>query len=162
MDRVRRAGDDVVVAKPIYALEWYEDEAGDAPVLRWLREDLTAQKRRAMGSAMNEILQYLGPEVVKGNFGDTLGGGLFEFRLDQDVKQILARKGKKPKRRDTESGGKILLRVFCHAHGQRIILLVGGYDKGKHSSHSYQQEQIALARARLKVWKARQRPSGRR
>jgi len=149
------------VSKPPYTLEWYEDDDGNEPVLRWLREELTPQKRRAMGTAMNEILQYLGPEVVRGNFGDTLGGGLFEFRLDQDVKQILARKGKKPKGRDRDESGKILLRVFCHAHGQRIILLVGGYDKGEHSSQNYQQEQIAIARARLKDWKARQRTTKR-
>ncbi|MEO6866882.1 MAG: hypothetical protein ABI200_02560 [Gaiellales bacterium] len=76
-----------------------------------------------------------------------------------DVKQILARKGKKPKQRDDEDAGKILLRVFCHAHGQRIILLVGGYDKGERPSHTHQQQQIALARSRLKSWKARQRPA---
>src|SRR5687767_12445530 len=140
--------------RPPYTLEWYEDENGEAPVLRWLREDLTPQKRRAMGTAMNEILQHLGPDVVKGNFGEALGGGLFEFRLDQDVEQILARKGKKPKARDRGRSGKILLRVFCHAHGNRIVLLLGGYDKGEHNSHAYQQAQIATARARLKAWKA--------
>lgn len=144
------------MTRPPFTLEWYEDELGDKPVLRWLREELTPQKRRAIGTAMNEILQYLGPEVVKGNFGDTLGGGLFEFRLDQDVKQILARKGKKARKRDQQEAGKILLRVFCHAHGDRIILLLGGYDKGERSSRTHQQEQIALARTRLKSWKARQ------
>ncbi len=143
------------MTKPPYTLEWYEDEHGDKPVLRWLRDELTPQKRRAIGTAMNEILQYLGPEVVKGNFGDTVGGGLFEFRLDQDVKQILARKGKTPKKRDRQDAGKILLRVFCHAHGRRIILLLGGYDKGERSSRAHQQEQIAIARARLKSWKGR-------
>jgi hypothetical protein len=147
------------VANPPYTLEWYEDEDGNKPVLRWLREELTPQKRRAMGTAMNEILQHLGPEVVQGNFGDTLGGGLFEFRLDQDVRQILARKQKKPRKKDLKESGKILLRVFCHAHGQRIILLLGGYDKGRHTSHAYQQQQIAIARGRLADWRARQRAS---
>lgn len=144
------------MARPSYTLEWYEDEHGDKPVLRWLREELTPQKRRAIGTAMNEILQYLGPEVVKGNFGDTLGGGLFEFRLDQDVKQILARKGKTPRKRDQQETGKLLLRVFCHAYGDWIVLLLGGYDKGERSSRNHQQEQIALARTRLKSWKSRQ------
>jgi len=105
---------------------------------------------------MNEILQHLGPRVVEGNFGDTLGGGLFEFRLDQDVEQILARKGKRAKTRDRGDGGRILLRVFCHAHGDRIILLLGGYAKRERPASRHQQQQIAIARERLKSWKARQ------
>jgi hypothetical protein len=43
-----------------YELEFYEDENGDVPVLRWLREELTPAKRRALGHAMNEVLQLLG------------------------------------------------------------------------------------------------------
>ena len=45
-------------------------------------------------SRMFEILQYEGPHVVGSNFGKGLGGGIFEFRLDQASAQILARKGK--------------------------------------------------------------------
>src|SRR5438445_9430870 len=86
--------------RPPYTLEWYEEVDGSAPVLRWLREELTPRKRRALGTAMNEILQHLGPGVVDGNFGKALRGGLFEFRLDQDVEEILARQGKKARSRD--------------------------------------------------------------
>jgi hypothetical protein len=35
--------------KPPYKLEWYEEEDGTIPVLRWLREELTPRKRRALG-----------------------------------------------------------------------------------------------------------------
>jgi len=52
---------------------------------------------------------------------------------------------------------KILLRVFCHAYGDRIVLLLGGYDKGERPSARHQQAQIELAKTRLKTWKARQR-----
>jgi hypothetical protein len=72
---------------------------------------------------MFEILQYEGPHVVGANFGKGLGGGLFEFRLDQDAAQLLARKGKKA--RPESEPAKILLRVFCHAHGNQIVLLLG-------------------------------------
>ncbi len=143
---------------PPYEIEFYQDADGDLPVLRWLKEDLTPQKRRALGAAMNEILQHEGAGVVDTNFGKALGGGLFEFRLDQSIKQILARKGRRSRKRD-EGGdpGRILLRVFCHAHGNRIVLLLGGYDKADHTSHSYQQAQIELARKRLKSWRERER-----
>ena len=65
---------------------------------------------------MFEILQHEGPRVVGTNFGKGLGGGLFEFRLDQDAAQVLARKGRSARREAVESS-KLLLRVLCHAHG---------------------------------------------
>jgi hypothetical protein len=104
---------------------------------------------------MFEILQYEGPNVVGTNFGKGLGGGLFEFRLDQDAAQVLARKGKRA--RPEGESAKILLRVFCHAHGDRIVLLLGGYDKGERPSARHQQAQIELARTRLKAWRARRK-----
>ena len=69
---------------------------------------------------------------------------------------MLGSKGKKA-RPETGETAKILLRVFCHAHGDRIVLLLGGYDKGERPSPRHQQAQIELAKARLKAWKARQR-----
>jgi putative component of toxin-antitoxin plasmid stabilization module len=104
---------------------------------------------------MFEVLQHEGPRVVTTNFGKTIGGGIFEFRLDQDAAQVLARKGKEAKEDEVEPA-RILLRVFCHAHGDRIVLLLAGYDKGERPSARYQQAQISLARARLKAWRARQ------
>ncbi len=56
------------------------------------------------------------------SFGRQLGGGLFEFRL-----------------RDTG----LLLRMFCHAFGDRIVLLVHGYDKGADPSDKRQAREIA-------------------
>jgi len=50
--------------------------------------------------------------------------------------------------RPIRSGDRILLRVFCHATGDRVILLLGGYDKGSPSPRK-QQREIARARARL-------------
>ena len=133
-----------------YELEFYEDENGDVPVLRWLREELTPAKRRALGHAMNEVLQFLGVGVCATEFGRQLGDGLFEFRLRRDLREIAPVGG-------TDSG-KLLLRVFCHAHGNRLILLVGGYDKGEHPSPRRQSAEIKLARARLRDWRRRQAP----
>jgi phage-related protein len=141
----------------VYTLEFYADEQGREPVLDWLRR-LTPHKRRAIGVAMFEILQHEGPDVVGTNFGRGLGGGLFEFRLDQDAAQVLARKGKRA--RPETAGTAILLRVFCHAHGDRIVLLLAGYDKGERPSTRHQQAQIALARARLRDWRDRRNQGG--
>ena len=75
-----------------YTLEFYEDEQGHEPVLDWLTR-MPPRKRRAIGVAMFEILQHEGPHVVGTNFGKGLGAGVFEFRLDQDAAQVLARSG---------------------------------------------------------------------
>ncbi|MGH7765561.1 MAG: type II toxin-antitoxin system RelE/ParE family toxin [Candidatus Dormibacteraceae bacterium] len=68
--------------------------------------------------------------------GRQLGGGLFEFRL-----------------RDRP----LLARVFCHAYGDRVVLLLAGYDKGRDPSSRRQEREIALARSRLSDWHSRQR-----
>ena len=142
------------MASPPYALEFYADVDGNEPVLDWLRR-LAPRKRRAMGVAMFEILQFEGPQVVGTNFGKWIGGGIFEFRLDQDAPQVLRRQGKQARPEDAEPS-KILLRVFCHAHGQKIVLLLAGYDKAWRPGARYQNEQIQVAKLRLKDWRARQ------
>jgi hypothetical protein len=59
-----------------------------------------------------------------------------------------------------------VLRVFCHAHGDRKILVLHGYDKGKSPSSRRQQREIEVARSRLALWRAtdaekRKKPRGR-
>ena len=136
-----------------FTLEFYEDEHGDQPVLRWLREDLTPTQRRAIGVALREILEHEGIGVCRSAYGKQLGGGLFEFRLRHDAAEILRSVGKEAR---PEAGGeRILLRVFCHAYGDRIVLLLGGYDKGADPSATRQQKEIAIARKRLTDFRKR-------
>ncbi len=138
-----------------YEIEFYENEVGDAPVLRWLREELTPRKRRALGTAMRGVLQVLGVAVCGTEFGRQLGKGLFEFRLrGADLPKVVPGPGAADR-----AEAKILLRVFCHAHGDKLILLLGGYDKGEDASAKRQDAEIAVARKRLKAWQQRQRRS---
>jgi hypothetical protein len=51
----------------------------------------------------------------------------------------------------------VLLRVFCHAHGHRVILLLAGYDKGADPSRKRQQREIDVARRRLADFQAQER-----
>ncbi|HET6437383.1 MAG TPA: hypothetical protein VFG59_04940, partial [Anaeromyxobacter sp.] len=51
---------------------------------------------------------------------------------------------------------RVLLRIFCHAHGHKLILLLGAYDKGEYTSPRRQDAESALARARLRDWRRRQ------
>jgi len=137
-----------------FRLEFYEDEHGESPVVRWLREDLSPTQRRAIGVAMTEILQAEGIGVCRTGHGKQLGDGLFEFRLRHDAAEILRSVGKDP--RPEPGDERILLRVFCHAHGDRIVLLLGGYDKGADPTRRRQQREIAEAHRRLADFRRRQ------
>jgi phage-related protein len=135
-----------------FTLEFYEDEHGDEPVLRWLR-GLSPIQRRAIGVAMAEILQVEGVNVCRGPYGKQLGDGLFEFRLRHDAAEIL--RGLGTPFRDEPGSERVLLRVFCHAHGDHLILLLGGYDKGSDPSRRRQQREIEIARTRLADFRRR-------
>lgn len=141
-----------------FTIEFYETEDGASPVLRWLREELTPTQRRAIGVAMAEILQVQGIGVCAGAYGKQLGDGLFEFRLRHDAGEILRSLG----RRASTHGERepILLRVFCHAHGEQVVVLLGGYDKRRDPSHRRQQREIATARKRLADFRRRLQADG--
>jgi hypothetical protein len=141
-------------ANPPYELEFYIDDVGREPALAFMRS-LSTLKRRAIGVALHEFLRHLGPDVVRTDFGKSLGGGLYEFRVDQDAEQILRKAGKDPRPESDE--GKILLRVFFHPHGKKLILLLSGYDKGERTSRAHQNAQIEEARKLLSRWKEREK-----
>jgi len=84
-----------------------------------------------------------------------LGDGLWEFRirhLAADIKAKYASIGKN----GPQPPEKILLRVFVHFYGNKVILLLHGYDKGANNSPTQQQKEILAARRRLTAWKAEQ------
>jgi DNA-binding XRE family transcriptional regulator len=114
-----------------FQLDFYEDEQGDSPVLRWLRDELTPTQRRAIGVALAEILQAEGIGVCRTSYGKQLGDGLFEFRLRHDAAEILRSVGEAARLEPRSE--RILLRVFCHAHGDRIVLLLGGVRQRRRS-----------------------------
>ena len=130
--------------QPVYEIEFYETPDGDQPARRWLLEELTPSKRRAIGTAMNHILAQEGVNVCETEWGKALGKGLYEFRLRDEIQEQGV----------TE---KILLRVFFHPYGNKIILLLGGYDKGEDSSSKRQHKEIAEARRRLDDFRDQQR-----
>ncbi|HEX9494220.1 MAG TPA: hypothetical protein VGA38_00500 [Candidatus Limnocylindria bacterium] len=106
---------------------------------------------------MNEVLQRYGIEVCRTEYGKHLGGGLFEFRLRHDSDEIIA-KHTDDTPDDEPDQGAILLRVFCHAHGDRLILLLAGYDKAAAPDHRREGKEIGLARRRLAEYRSRSGP----
>jgi hypothetical protein len=100
------------------------------------------------------VLAERGPDVCWTAWGKALGEGLYEFRVRHTAKEIAAMFGGTPP--GGKAGERVLLRVFFHAHGERVVLLLGGYNKGKDPSERRQQREIGAARKRLDDFKARQ------
>jgi phage-related protein len=139
-----------------YRIEFYADADGDRPVHRWLTGELSARQRRALGVAMFEYLQRYGAGVCSSEFGKALGDGLYEFRLRHDLPELVRRSGGEYRSAPDEgSPQKMLLRVFFAVYGDRVVLLLGGYDKAKTPGTKRQQSEIETARARLREWKRR-------
>ena len=107
-----------------FTIEFYEDAQGRKPVLRWIEKDLTPQQRRVLVAALDEILAHEGVGVCGMQFGRQLGRGLFEFRVSQPSL-------------------KILLRVFRHAHGDRLVLTSG--DEGSDSCRPAHRRSVSFA-----------------
>ena len=140
-----------------FTLEYYQSPDGDEPVRRWIFSDLDEHERRAIVLALEHILRVHGLDVCKTEYGRHLGQGLFEFRLRHNEAELQRRLHP-----DLPSAGamtdSVLLRVFCHAHGPRVILLLAAYDKGADPSKKRQQREIATARRRLRDFRSRRKP----
>lgn len=134
-----------------YEIVFYE-EGGGCPFARFL-DGLDLTRRLAMLAALEQILAEQGQDVCRSSWGKALGGGLFEFRVRHTAAEIRRLFGGDPPAQPGDHEGppgKVVLRAFCHAHGDKVVLLLGGYDKGADPSTKRQQKEIATARTRLK------------
>jgi len=138
---------------PAYTIEFFRSTDGSEPVRRFI-DSLSNDKRDALIAALSQILARQGLDVCRSEWGKQLGSGLAEFRLRHDEREVLARRGIIEPDLPEPSSEKILLRVFFHAHGKRLILLLSGYDKGGRPSARNQQREIERARSYLKEWRA--------
>jgi putative component of toxin-antitoxin plasmid stabilization module len=128
-----------------YLLEFFEDGAGVEPCRVFLRS-LDAQKRNIAVAALEEILAHEGKEVCRSDFGKPLGDGLFEFRIDLDEAAIRRRSGGGVQGTAQTKGHEgVLLRIFFHPYGEKIILLIAGYDKGADPKKRRQDREIKVA-----------------
>jgi hypothetical protein len=124
----------------LFTIEFYEAPTGDKPVLGWIRQDLSVRQRRALGYALYRLLQRHDIGICDTEFGRQLGGGLFEFRLRLS---------------ERTDGERATLRVFCHATGDHLVLLLGAYDKGRDPTRRRQAIEIRTARRRLAEYLSR-------
>ena len=134
-----------------WTIEFFADDRGRQPAREWL-QSLDSAKRAAAIAAIEVFLADFGLDVCGTEHGKQLGAGLFEFRIRHDESVIRGKAGEA----GTGKRGEVLLRIFCHAHGEKIVLLLGGYDKGAAPSKRRQDREIELARQRLRAFKLRQ------
>lgn len=139
-----------------YELEFFVDEEGRSPVREWLRS-LSDAKRRAVGAGLEVVVGELGPAIAGTKYGKQLGRGLLEFRLAETAEDVLGAAGRKTRTIPADRGERILVRVFLHCYGDRVVLLLGGYDKGDDPKGRRQQSEIDTARVRLADWQRRRR-----
>ena len=110
----------------------------------------------AVDLAVQRVLCVRGLDLARTEWLKALGEGLHEFRVRHDADEITRMfSGDEPDavgRRD-----KVLLRVFVHFYGDKVILLLGGYDKGRDPNERRQEREIAQARKLLRQFKERAR-----
>lgn len=137
-----------------FTIELYEDPSGSRPVEDWIEHDLNDVEVAALLAALEHVLSHSGIGVCGTEWGKQLGEGLFEFRVRHtasEIRRMFA--NETPEHKDA---GKVLLRVFCHAYGAKVVLLLNGYDKAADPSEKHQRNEIAVARRRLSEFKQRQ------
>jgi hypothetical protein len=102
------------------------------------------------------VLAVRGIDLVSTEWLKALGQGLHEFRVRHDADEIARMFGGAAPEPESKPE-KVLLRLFVHFYGDKVILLLGGYDKGDDPKDRRQQREISQARRLLTQFKERQR-----
>ncbi len=135
--------------------EPFEADDGTIPFQRFV-DDLSDFKFVALDTAIDRVLSARGIDLVRTEWLKALGEGLHEFRVRHDADEVARMFGGDVP--DAVGGpDKVLLRLFVHFYGQKVVLLLGGYDKGDDPKPRRQQREIAEARRLLGQFKERQR-----
>jgi putative component of toxin-antitoxin plasmid stabilization module len=135
-----------------WTVEMYADPRGHCPVQVWL-DSLSAAKFAALDAAIRHQLEKQGIALAGTAWLKPLKDGLYEFRVRSTAAEIVrmyADAGHVP----PDDAETILLRVFVAFHGNRVVLLLDGYDKAADPSAKRQQREIAAARKLLTAWRA--------
>ncbi|MFT4011705.1 MAG: hypothetical protein QM655_16865 [Nocardioidaceae bacterium] len=140
-----------MTATPKWTTEFYEDDAGRRPVEAWMGS-LTDAEFMALRAGILRFLEVHGIALASTPWLKALGDGLHEFRVRHDAATIEGLAGHEPVE-GLPTQKKILLRVFVHFHGNKVVLLIHGYDKGSDDSPRQRNREIQQARKRLTHWR---------
>lgn len=108
------------------ALPWtpelYVDADGLCPYQRFI-DKLDDATFAALDSAVELVLRRNGMDLCKTEWMKPLGDGLYEFRIRHHAAEIEARFAAEAPEA-TPKSVPILLRVFCHFYGDKVVLLL--------------------------------------
>lgn len=113
---------------------------------------LPEHEQAVLIAAIEQVLVVEGIAICESEWGKALGKGLYEFR----VRKTLRRDSPTERDRAAQRSRPVLLRVFCAFHGDRVVLLLGGYDKKRDPSAKRQTREIRAARRELVAWRSGQ------
>lgn len=136
-----------------WTIEIWENREGHSPFAKWFNK-LQDYEQGVVDTALTKVLKTYGKEITATEWGKSLGNGLYEFRVRRSLAALVnwgRDKGEQevlPQRMSKTA----TLRIFCTFHGDRIVLLFQGYDKGRDPSEKRQQREINKARKYLREW----------
>lgn len=141
-----------------WAVEVWEDKFGHSPF--WASYDkLDEYDQAVLDTVIEHLVSREGMNLISSEWGKALGQGLYEIRIRRDLTALInglnPQGSAPPTSRDAKR--KVLLRIFCTFHGNRVVLLFHVYNKRKDPSDRRQQKEIARARNYLKAFKAEKR-----
>jgi hypothetical protein len=135
-----------------WTVEVFTADNGRAPFTTFA-DDLSDFTFTALDAAIQHVLAVRGIDLMSTEWLKALGHGLHEFRVRHTADEIAHMFADEPTGEKPGPGESVLLRVFVHFHGQKVVLLLSGYDKGDDPSSKRQQREIAAARKYLTAWK---------
>ena len=120
---------------------------GIEPARRWFDGLGDTTKQNAVIAAIEHVLIPEGIGVCASEWGRSLGGGLYELRIRHSADEVRRiRMAVAAEAAPSHRHQAVLLRVYFTTAGQRRILLISGYDKGRFGSGRRRQRSIADAR----------------
>ncbi len=143
-----------------WTVEYYVTSSGTTPVLDWLKK-LPEAKRAAWLAFIDFALVPMGKDIQQSGYVKPLGQGLFELRIDHDARelaQVFGVEFSDEQKLTVPVAEGILLRVFCTFHGEKVVLLLSGLDKG--ADPKAQPRAIRAGRRLLADWQAEQSATG--
>ena len=138
-----------------WTLEVFSTDEGREPFSAFT-DQLSDVAFAALDAALEHVLGLRGIDLAGTEWLKPLGQGLHEFRVRHSGPEIAHMFAGERADHIPRPGDSVLLRVFVHFHGRRIILLLSGYDKGADPSSRRQKREIAAARKSLTAWKQQQ------
>lgn len=71
-----------------WTTEYYVDSRGNSPFAKWFEKELRPYEQAVLTAAIKRVLEVLGIDVCRSEFGKPLGNGLYEFRVRQSLHAI--------------------------------------------------------------------------